>query len=258
MSADLVRRADAAFVDYMRAMTERAGGSVLESDGLMLWAGASPSPYIVNGAIATADAPEPGTTVQKAAAFFGERGHGWGLHVRDHADAGLDGAALRAGMPLAIELELMVCDRRPPQKAIPEAVELRRVAEAAHVAEFASVAAGAFGSEMGDAVASTFARPASILSPDTVAFTAAVDAVPVAGALAHVCGDTACVAWVGTREGHRGRGLGELVTRAVMEEALEMGAGLVTLEASPMGAPVYRRMGFQALSRYRIYAGGGA
>ena len=48
----------------------------------------------------------------------------------------------------------------------------------------------------------------------------------------------------------RGRGLVELVTRAVTNLGFDGGAPFVMLQASPMGAAVYRRMGYRGLCRY--------
>lgn len=49
----------------------------------------------------------------------------------------------------------------------------------------------------------------------------------------------------------RGRGLAELVTHAVTQVGFGLGAELVVLQATPMGEPVYRRMGFEQFQTYR-------
>ena len=56
---------------------------------------------------------------------------------------------------------------------------------------------------------------------------------------------------VGTVEAARGRGLGDLVTRAVTNRSLDEGAPACTLQASPMGEPIYARMGYEQIYRYR-------
>ena len=55
---------------------------------------------------------------------------------------------------------------------------------------------------------------------------------------------------VGTTEAARGRGLAELVTRAVTNIGFDGGAPLVTLQASPMGESIYHRLGYRELYRY--------
>jgi predicted GNAT family acetyltransferase len=58
------------------------------------------------------------------------------------------------------------------------------------------------------------------------------------------------VYWVGTVDDARGRGLGEAVTRAVTNAAFDLGARANTLQASIMGEPIYRRMGYETLYSY--------
>ena len=52
----------------------------------------------------------------------------------------------------------------------------------------------------------------------------------------------------------RGRGLGDLVTRVVTQRAFDLGAAFVSLQASEMGEPVYRRMGYREVHRYLTFA----
>jgi hypothetical protein len=55
---------------------------------------------------------------------------------------------------------------------------------------------------------------------------------------------------VGTIARARGKGLGEAVTRAVTNRAFDQGARAATMQASPMGQPIYRRMGYMTLYEY--------
>ena len=49
-----------------------------------------------------------------------------------------------------------------------------------------------------------------------------------------------------------GRGLGDVVTRAVTNEAFDRGASVVTLEASKFGESTYARMEYREIYRYRL------
>jgi phosphoribosylcarboxyaminoimidazole (NCAIR) mutase len=69
----------------------------------------------------------------------------------------------------------------------------------------------------------------------------------VATASALVARDVSYIAWVGTAQRAMRRGLGDAVTRAATTAGLELGAAVTALLASPMGAPVYRRMGFDGV-----------
>ena len=51
----------------------------------------------------------------------------------------------------------------------------------------------------------------------------------------------------------RGLGLGGLLTTRVTNLAFEHGAASVTLQASPMGEPVYLALGYEPLYHYTEY-----
>lgn len=58
---------------------------------------------------------------------------------------------------------------------------------------------------------------------------------------------------VATVEGHRRKGVGAAVTAAALRAGQERGLRVGTLQASGMGAPVYRRMGFQTVAEYQMF-----
>jgi hypothetical protein len=43
------------------------------------------------------------------------------------------------------------------------------------------------------------------------------------------------------------------MTAAALEAGFEMGAASASLQASPMGESLYRRMGFETIYDYRLY-----
>ncbi len=77
--------------------------------------------------------------------------------------------------------------------------------------------------------------------------------MPVASALALRAGEVAGLYYVGTVPEARGRRLGELCTRAATNAGFDMGARTVVLQASIMGEPLYRKMGYELLRYYRWY-----
>jgi ribosomal protein S18 acetylase RimI-like enzyme len=62
------------------------------------------------------------------------------------------------------------------------------------------------------------------------------------------------VYWVGTVPAARGRGLAELCTRAAGNAGFDRGARIAALQASVMGEPLYRRMGYVEVTRYPLMA----
>lgn len=70
------------------------------------------------------------------------------------------------------------------------------------------------------------------------------------------------VGWIGTifvDEGLRGRGIGTALTAAVVQRLETAGCRTLALIATPLGRPIYERLGFAAVTEYRmLVAPGGA
>ena len=97
----------------------------------------------------------------------------------------------------------------------------------------------------------TVDRPDVMLEPGVAIALAEVDGTPVAGACSVIVGaGDGYVGWVACHDDARGRGLGDVVTRRVTNEAFDRGAAFVSLEASPYGESTYTRMGYRELYRY--------
>jgi GNAT superfamily N-acetyltransferase len=67
-------------------------------------------------------------------------------------------------------------------------------------------------------------------------------------------GPVAGVYWVSTLEEFRGRGFGAAISAHALRVGRSYGCDMATLQASPMGRPVYERMGFEVTDDYRNYA----
>ena len=74
-----------------------------------------------------------------------------------------------------------------------------------------------------------------------------------AGAMVIVTHGVAGIYWVGTHPDARGKGLAELCTRAAGNAGFDLGARIAGLQASVMGEPVYRRMGYVEVTRYPTF-----
>ena len=80
-----------------------------------------------------------------------------------------------------------------------------------------------------------------------------LDGQPVACAAVFTAGGVSAVEHVVTNSGHRGRGLGTLMTQHCLRIARQHGAGSVLLTASDQGAGIYRRLGFRTVGTVRRY-----
>ena len=85
------------------------------------------------------------------------------------------------------------------------------------------------------------------------AFVAYVDGVPVGTSALHISQGVGGIYCVGTSKGSRGKGVGYAVTLAAMQEARSRGLDFAVLQASPLGEPVYKRLGFVETCRFEMW-----
>ena len=253
-TADLQELCDLNYAEAMRELTRRAGGVVHDEGGLLLYAGTHQLPVLVNAAMRTDTRVAPADVLARARAFFAPRGCGYTILIRAHADADLRAAAEQAGLVEFGNAPGMVLDHRLPDAQPPPGVTLRRVVDEEDRAAFADVQARAYPSlGMPAEVAPAVLNGLEVLcAPHIVTLLARLDGDPAAGAMVIVTHGVAGVYWVGTVPEARGRGLAELCTRAVGNAGLDLGARIAALQASPMGEPVYRRMGYVEVTRYPL------
>ena len=75
----------------------------------------------------------------------------------------------------------------------------------------------------------------------------------VAGMLLICVGDNAGVHEVATMEAFRGKGIASSLMNYAMALAKEKGCKYATLQASPMGAPLYESLGFEAVGEVHTW-----
>ena len=251
-TATLLDLSDLNYAEAMREFARRAGGTVVDDDGILLFAGAHRLPVLCNGVMRTDLRRNPADVIARAREFFAPRRRGYSVLVRGHADEALQRAAADAGLLEMGAPPGMVLERRLPDAPPPAGVTLARIETAADVAAFAEVMGAAYGTYgmPPDVTPALFARPETLIGPHIVSFLARLEGRPVAGAVVLLSHGVAGVYWVGTTPEARGRGLAELCTRVAGNTGFDLGARFAVLQASPMGAPVYRRMGWVEVTRY--------
>jgi GNAT superfamily N-acetyltransferase len=84
-------------------------------------------------------------------------------------------------------------------------------------------------------------------------FLAYFDGKPVATSLLFTHKNTAGIYYVSTLPAYRNKGLGLLITLAAMQAAKESGFKNVILQATPLGAIVYKRAGFKECCHADVY-----
>ena len=99
-----------------------------------------------------------------------------------------------------------------------------------------------------------FDNPGAVLEdPAAHIVLASNESEPIATAMFYESDGAASVQWVGTRPGSRTAGLGALVTVWVTNLGFSRGASSVSLQASPMGAPVYLKLGYETVHQHVEY-----
>jgi ribosomal protein S18 acetylase RimI-like enzyme len=246
-------------IAYSRALVPWGGrGSLYEKDGVLAYAGGSWLPVVCNGAFRTSDSVPAALVLEAAEAFFGGRKRGYSVKVRDTGvDEDLRAACVAGGLEGFGDPEPQMGCRAPlVMPDPPPGVELARVSDAQGVADFVSINAEAYATYgmPADVVPAMFDRPDAVLEDRDVAMVVASrDGRALATAMVYVSDGTASLQWVGTRPEARQLSLGAAVTVWTTNEAFARGATSCTLQASTMGAPLYRKLGYETLYRYHEY-----
>ncbi len=237
----------------------RAGGRVVENAGLTMIIGTHPSPVIVNTILRSGPVEEPARALEFARQTFAAIGHGTSLMTSSHADAALARAASVAGWKPVFELVGMILDAPIRAGSLPDGVKVFEADPVADLATIRAIEVAGFAESDDERamIESVFGDPRMLDWHGTATYLATVDGsegVQPAVATATVdIAPAALITWVATRPNYRRRGLGGLVTAAAANRGFEMGASAVVLQASPLGLPVYGRLGFRPLNTYTIW-----
>ncbi len=246
-------------IAFNRALTHWGSrGALLEGGGVVLCASGTWIPVVANGAFRSDDSLSGSALVKAADAFFAGLQRGFTVKVRDSGeDEDLRLACEEAGLEaFGDPVPEMICRTPLPEVAPIDGVTMRVIDDEAGVREFVGVNAEAYATygmpsevlfDVFDEVAAVVADPAASI------VVARRDGRPVATAMVYESDGVASLQWVGTVPAARGAGLGALVTVAATNLAFAHGAASCSLQASPMGASVYHRLGYEIVFHYEEY-----
>jgi ribosomal protein S18 acetylase RimI-like enzyme len=253
---DLDARAHANLVEFTRLLGRLDDAAVLDEPGVFAIRGRNDFPTSRIALTQGSASLSPADFADRACDFlFDGAGKTACAYVRtdDHA---LYHELTRRGFAEFSSSPEMVCEGRLESRPFPEGVSVRLAATADDVAAYAAIAAHAFRHLHfpEEIMRASVDNPAVMLDPSVVIALADLDGRPVAGASSIIVGDepNGYVGWVACHDDARGRGLGDVVTRRVTNEAFDRGAQIVTLEASHFGEHTYARMGYRELYRYGV------
>jgi ribosomal protein S18 acetylase RimI-like enzyme len=251
----LIELSDLNHVEANRELARRAGGVVIDEGGLTCWSGGHPLPVLANAVVRTDRGLSAIDVLAGGRRFFAAHERGFTVLLMGAADADLAPVCESEGLVLMGNSPGMVLERRLADATPPRGVTVRTVETVADAAAFAHVNGEAYATYgmPRDCAPAVLGRLDVMRAPHIVSVVAELDGSPAAAAMVILTHGIGGIYWVGTVPAARGKGLAELVTRAVGNAAFDMGARLVVLQASPMGEPVYRRMGYREVTRYPYY-----
>jgi hypothetical protein len=257
LAASELHRAHLNLVDSSRQFFELDPGAEIADDGGCLFgAGSASHPVISNAAFRRDDEIDATEFVARASEFFAARGRGFSVWVRAGlaVDEDLATAAEAAGLKPVYEMPEMVLGAGElAGQPLPAGAELRRLSDEGEAAAFWEVAKEAYASNgFPPEVFAGYTDHSGLLAENVAAFTALLDGEPASVAMTLVSHGVAGIYWVGSGERARGLGLGRAVTVAATNAGLAMGAGLASLQASPMGKPIYLKLGYVTVYDYRL------
>jgi len=254
---ELLRLMDRNMVAVYAADTRATpGGEVLETDALVLCR----TPHgTVSTNMAIVTGPVDADTVHRLTdEFYGRHDAAFAVWTREHADVALEPALERRGFHRIHREPGMIFLPDDGTRDAPQTdATIVPVTDQAGCAEYGRLMARAFAlyGAPEESVVEHFATLAAVCGPTTQAFLARCDGQAVAGAILYMAHGVGGIGWVGTSPDAFRRGYGQAVTRAVIAEGFRRGARFMNLQASPMGEPMYRRMGFRTPTHYRWFLG---
>lgn len=179
-------------------------------------------------------------TLERIRAYYTEAKVPFRLHVPT-CDEAVCQALAEHGFTRVDDLPMMVIAQPGFVPDVPE-LSVRPVRDAQTLADFQRVAFESFGYPAERAPIVLTEQLVQL--PHVEIFVGYVDGAAACCAMLLVTGGVAGIYWVGALDAHRRRGLGGAITAHAVAAGRERGCRQACLQASPMGAPVYRRLGF--------------
>jgi ribosomal protein S18 acetylase RimI-like enzyme len=254
--ASELQRAHVNLVDSSRQFFELDPGATIEAEpGWLFGAGSASHPVISNAAFRRDDGVGGEDFVARAMEFFAQRDRRFSIWLRvgQAADGDLAAAAEAAGFQAVYEMPEMLLGAPLPTEPLPAGAELRRLSEPDEAPDFWEVAKAAYATNgFPPEVFAGYTGHESLLAENVAAFVIDLNEKPASIAMTIVNNGIAGIYWVGSHEHARGRGLGRAVTVAATNAGFDLGGETASLQASPMGRPIYAKLGYETAFDYRL------
>lgn len=201
--------------------------------------------------ICATDRPAEAADVQEAASRLSAAGCRWTAKFPSPRDD----EVLRTLTDLGcLETEgepAMILDELPTETQSPAGVTIRRMEGPRGYESFISGLASANGAP--DSIFRSYLGPGLMQDARVDLFLAETEGQSVGHAISIATGSTVGIFNVGVAESHRRRGIGWALTATGLERGRQLGCTTGSLQASPMGLPVYAAHGFRTVFDYRQF-----
>lgn len=248
-AALLAQRAETNLLRAAECWASASGGSFRRAGGLVV----STTPADLRSFNQTFITAPTVTQEDLARAIEGYGGSRFRIRTLATVAASMDSVMESAGLASAGGLPSMALENHQGQ-ARESGLDIRPVRDEGSLAHHVSIVASAFGWTSGE-LGRVFA-PVLLADAAWQAWVGYRSGTPVATAQLVVHERVAGLYYVGTHESHRGYGYGEALTRHAVSEGFARGCDIATLQASPLGRPVYERIGFRVVGEYLTFVPG--
>lgn len=193
----------------------------------------------------------PEASIARVVRYFEERGLPSLICFPPNVDAETETLVEGRGFQLADPQPGMSLSPIPSLPDSPAELKIRAVVGESELRDFQTTAEQGFGMPL--SLPQHLASPRFRDHPAVSMFVGYIDGRPVATSCLITTGPVAGIYWVSTLEEFRGRGFGAAMSAHAVRVGQSLGCDMATLQASPMGRPVYARMGFEVTDDYRNY-----
>ncbi|MGI8925678.1 MAG: GNAT family N-acetyltransferase [Tepidiformaceae bacterium] len=248
LPGDLVARAHANFAETFWAVASVApGGGVAERGGVQCMA--SGLPYgSFNRAFVLAPPHDAAAALSWAAERFREWNLPWSVVATPEAEGAIAKAAHVVGLARAGRVPGMLLTPLPAAGNGAPGLEIAPVRDARQADDFAQAAARSFDSPQ--EVFAAFCHPRVLETPGLALYVGYCEDRPVATAARYVSHGIAGLLNIGVLPRYRRRGFGEAMTAHAAAGGTPERCLAASLQATPMGRPLYARMGFRQVVEY--------
>ncbi|MDG4759108.1 GNAT family N-acetyltransferase [Micromonospora sp. WMMD710] len=206
---------------------------------------------LLNGVLRVRDVPLDAAVAEAERQLAGTR---WAWWVGADSDEGTAEGLLARGAQQVGDMPVMAIDVTTVDDVdTPAELKISTVTEPAEMREYVEAYAGPLGFEPGS-IDSVVDRELGFGYPDVVRLAGIVDGRTVATCTVSLGTEVGGIYCVATHSDYRRRGIATALTAEALRITRESGRRIATLQASSDGEPVYRRMGFEVVTRYRLFA----